>query len=178
MNTNVFGALVLALLIGACGPKYGEPLVGVSAPDRATSVAFSFRTAGETTAAKRIGTEQFLGQPALLVFVTTDDLVAQAQLVALARAEREMPFGVPVIAVFVVEKPQEELVPSYARTLDLPFVLAIADDETRAGGAPFSLAAVPTLVLLDGGAHVAWKNPGVAHPNDVRKQIALLKGGK
>lgn len=178
MNSVRTGALAAALFLSACGPKYGEPLVGVSAPDRGTPVVYAFRAAGEATATKRVGTEQFLGQPALLVFATTDDLVAQAQLVALARAEREAPFGVPVVAVFVVEKPQEELVASYARTLDLPFVLAIADDETRAGGAPFSLAAVPTLVLLDAGSRIVWKNPGVAHPNDVRKQLALLKSAK
>ena len=164
------GLMLLAVFASAaCGPKAPEPLVGVSDkpggafPDRPVSYAFdSLDERPVSSAAER-------GKPTVLAFITTGDIVGQAQvdyLVAMAKND-----GAKVNYALVALHPRKEivLVEAYISALKVEFPVALGDPSVMTPQGPFGeIAAVPTVVVLDRDGKIVWKHTGLAKADELR----------
>ena len=172
-NASVIVAFAIAMI--ACGPKTAEPPVGVSdkpgaaLPER--PVTYAFDTLDErpvTSAAHR-------GKPTLLAFVTTGDIVGQAQvdyLVAMAKND-----GAKVNYALIAMHPRKEivLVEAYMSALKVEFPVALGDASVMTPQGPFGeIAAVPTIVVLDRDGKIIWKHTGLAKSDELRGHMKRL----
>jgi hypothetical protein len=110
------------------------------------------------------------GKPTVIAFVTTDSLMAQAQvdfLVAMAKNDGER---VNYAVVALEGRENRELVELYRKALSIPFPVAMADADTLAGAGAFhDVSAVPVTVLVDRAGRVAWRAEGrVAKSDELR----------
>lgn len=172
-------AAVLALVLGsaACGPKVAPgPPVGVSdkpgtsvPTDRA--IAYVFDSIDE----RPVSSEAMIGKPTVLAFVTTGDLVGQAQvdfLVAMAKHDADK-----VNYALVALHPRRELVlvDTYVQTLKVEFPVALATPAQIGSAGPFGeIPAVPTLVVLDRSGRIVWKHTGLAKSDELRGHMKGL----
>lgn len=161
----------------ACGPKEASgPPVGVSdkpgtsvPTDR--PVAYVFDSLDD----RPVSSDAMRGKPTVLAFVTTGDLVGQAQvdfLVAMARNDKDK-----VNYALVAFHPRREivLVDAYVQTLKVEFPVALADATAMSDKGPFGeIPAVPTVVVLDRLGRVAWKHTGLAKPDELRAHMRGL----
>ena len=97
-----------------------------------------------------ISTEAMAGRITVIGFITTYDVVSQAQVRFLDRLSREHVPRVNV-AVLVLEQPENlPMVQAYVDALELPFPVAMADAPTIRGDGPFKgLHHVPAITILD-----------------------------
>jgi hypothetical protein len=169
------GAASVASIGGGCGPKPAAAPVGVSDkpgatfPDRPASYVFdSLDERAVSSAAHR-------GKPTILAFVTTGDIVGQAQvdyLVAMAKND-----GAKVNYALVAIHPRKEivLVEAYLSALKVEFPVALADASALTAAGPFGeISAVPTLVILDREGKIVWKHTGLAKSDEVRGHMHRL----
>jgi hypothetical protein len=102
-----------------------------------------------------------LGKPTVIVFVTTSNLPAQAQvdfLVAMANHDHGRN---NFILVALEPRDSRELVEIYRKALSVPFPVAMADDATLSGKSVFGdLSAVPVTVMLDRAGRMVWRVDG------------------
>jgi hypothetical protein len=171
---NVRGAL-LATLVAGCGPKTIEPPVGASDkpgaafPDRPVTYAF------DTLDERPVSSTAHRGKPTVLAFVTTGDIVGQAQvdyLVAMAKND-----GAKVNYALVALHPRKEimLVEAYMSALKVEFPVALGDASVMAPQGPFGeISAVPTIVVLDREGKIAWKHTGLAKSDELRGHLRRL----
>lgn len=179
---RLWGALaVTAIMTSAagagsgCGPKAPEPLVGVSDkpgaafPDRPVSYAF------DTLDERPVSSVAHRGKPTILAFITTGDIVGQAQvdyLVAMAKND-----GAKVNYALVALHPRKEivLVEAYVAALKVEFPVALADPSVMTPQGPFGeFSAVPTIVVLDREGKIVWKHTGLAKADELRGHMARL----
>jgi hypothetical protein len=162
--------LVLGTASSACtdpSAANAPPLTpGVSAAPLRPPVEFAF----DSLDARPVSAAATRGKPTLIAFVTTGSLPAQAQvdfLVAMAKRDADR-VNYAVVALDGDE--QREIVELYARSLKIPFPVALADRLTRGGGGAFGdVSAVPVTVLLDRGGHPVWRVDGrVARSEEIR----------
>lgn len=164
------------LSIAACGPKQPEgPPVGVSdrpgaaLPDK--PVTFVFDTLDE----RPVSSAALRGKPTVLAFVTTGDILGQAQvdfLVAMAKND-----GKKVNYALVALHPRKEivLVEAYITTLKVEFPVALGDASAMSAGGPFGeISAVPTVVVLDREGRIVWKHTGLAKSEELRGHMRGL----
>jgi hypothetical protein len=171
-------AIALALVaIGAasCGPKVVEPPVGVSDkpgaifPDRPIDYVF------DSLDERPVSSAAHRGKPTILAFVTTGDIVGQAQvdyLVAMAKND-----GAKVNYALVAIHPRKEivLVEAYISALRVEFPVALADASSMTAAGPFGeIAAVPTIVVLDRDGKIVWKHTGLAKSDELRGHLRRL----
>ncbi len=165
--------LVFAVAVGAaCGPRPSEPNVGASdkpgaaLPDKPDKpAAYAFDTLDE----RAVSSAVHRGKLTVLAFVTTGDIVGQAQvdyLVSMAKND-----GATVNYALVALHPRKEIpiVEAYAAALKVAFPVALADASVMTNAGPFGeIGAVPTLVVLDPFGRVVWKHTGLAKPDELR----------
>lgn len=170
-------ACALAIALVACGPKVAPgPPVGVSEKpgtplpsDRA--IVFTFDSIDE----RPVTSEATRGKPTVIAFVTTGDLVGQAQvdfLVAMAKRDKDQ-----VNYALVALHPRRELVlvDTYVRTLGVEFPVALGDVSAASAAGPFGeIPAVPTVVILDRAGRLAWKHTGLAKSEELRAHMRGL----
>lgn len=175
--SRVFGVLAFAAFVAACGPKEGAgPPVGVS--DRESSallhgdpILYSFDSLDD----RLVSSTSMRGKPTVITFVTTGELMGQAQvdfLVAMAKTD-----GDTIHYALVALHPRKEisLVDAYAKTLGVTFPVAIADPASMSAGSPFGeIVAVPTTVILGSDGHLAWKHTGLAKSDELRAHMRGL----
>lgn len=179
MSRRARGRLALAGLLAcaSCGPKeeIGPP-VGVSDKPGAPAptdrpVAYVF----DSLDARSVSSDAMRGKPTVIAFVTTGDLVGQAQvdfLVAMAKNDREK-----VSYALVALHPRREivLVDTYVKTLNVEFPVALADAAATSDKGPFGeIPAVPTVVVLDRLGRIVWKHTGLAKPDELRARMRGL----
>jgi hypothetical protein len=169
-------ALALACA-SACGPKAASgPPVGVSDKPGAAvptdrPIAYVFDSLDD----RPVSSDAMRGRPTVLTFVTTGDLVGQAQvdfLVAMAKNDKER-----VNYALVALHPRREivLVDTYVQTLKVEFPVALADATAMSDKGPFGeIPAVPTVVVLDRSGRIAWKHTGLAKPDELRAHMRGL----
>lgn len=172
-----FGLLLVATL-AACGPKQSEgPAIGVStkagdplpSPDKATFYAF------DPLDERPVSSQAHRGKPTVIVFVTTGDIVGQAQVSYLVHMAKND--GDRVNYALVALHPRKEivLVESYSKTLGVDFPVALADHSATSAAGPFGeIPAVPTIVVLDRDGRIAWKHTGLAKNDDIRGHMRGL----
>lgn len=163
----------MLVVVGAacqgCGPKAAEPAVGTSdKPGPALSdrpVSYAFDTLDE----RPVSSAAHRGKPTVLAFVTTGDIVGQAQvdyLVAMAKND-----GAKVNYALIALHPRKEivLVEAYMAALKVEFPVALGDASVMTPQGPFGeIAAVPTVVVLDREGKIAWKHTGLAKSDELR----------
>ena len=174
---KVGGALLAALVavttaaVG-CGPKTTDPPVGTSDkpgaafPDRPVTYAF------DTLDERPVSSAAHRGKPTILAFVTTGDIVGQAQvdyLVAMAKND-----STKVNYALIAMHPRKEimLVEAYMSALKVEFPVALGDASAMTPQGPFGeIAAVPTIVVLDRDGKIVWKHTGLAKSEELRSHM-------
>jgi hypothetical protein len=177
---RIRGLLLAALVAAAsagfgCGPKVVEPPVGTSDkpgaafPDRPVTYAF------DTLDERPVSSAAHRGKPTVLAFVTTGDIVGQAQvdyLVAMAKND-----GAKVNYALIALHPRKEimLVEAYMSALKIEFPVALGDPSVMTPQGPFGeISAVPTIVVLDREGKIAWKHTGLAKSDELRGHMRRL----
>jgi thiol-disulfide isomerase/thioredoxin len=162
--------LPLATLLAACGGSSesrgpGSP-PGVSVPPASPPVSFSFDSLDD----RAVSSEVAHGKPAVLSFVTTGSLPAQAQVDFLVTMSKNDGDHVFYAVVSLDPREDRELVEIYRRSLGIPFAVAMADEATRGGAGPFGdVSTVPVTILLDRLGRVVWRVDGrVAKSDELR----------
>jgi hypothetical protein len=137
-------------------PLVVEPL-SMRAP-----VDFSYDSLDE----RPVSSQAARGRPAVLVFVQVGSIASQAQvnfLVAMARNDGDR---VAYFAVALEPREHRELVELYARTLHIPFPVALADAATLRGTGVFGpLETMPAVIVLDRSGRVSWRSDGGVVPS-------------
>jgi hypothetical protein len=168
--------LAVAITAFGCASKPVEAPVGVSdKPGIATfsdrPVTYTFDTLDE----RPVSSTAHRGKPTILAFVTTGDIVGQAQvdyLVAMAKND-----GAKVNYALVAMHPRKEivLVEAYMSALKVEFPVALGDASAMTAAGPFGeISAVPTIVILDREGKIAWKHTGLAKSEELRSHMQRL----
>lgn len=166
-------AIALASCGGAAGdsPRSSSALTPRPVPSLMAPVEFSFDSLDE----RPVSSTATAGKPTVIAFVTTWDLVCQAQtdfLVAMAAHD-----AATTNYVLVAMQPRAEraLVETYARTLKVSFPVALAEPtELGAESAFGAVDQVPTVVVLDRRGRLRWRHVGLARSEDVRAHMRGL----
>lgn len=170
-------ALVVLLAV-ACGPKESDgPPVGMSTkegpplPSSTTVTTYEFDPLDD----KPVSSEVHRGKPTVIAFVTTGDLVGQAQVSFLVHMAKNDGDRVNYALVALHPRREVVLVDSYRKTLGVEFAVALADGRATTASGPFGeILAVPTIVVLDRGGHIAWKHTGLAKHEEIRAHMRGL----
>lgn len=170
----VLTVLASAALV-ACGSEpVPEPTIP-SSVGRGPRVSFSYPTIDGGT----LSTNDVAGRFTVLGFVATYDDKSHAQARFLSVVVRR---HVPRInAGIVVLEPEENrlLIETFAKVLEAPYPVAIADEATIAGNGPFvGLHHVPSVVILDPEGREAWRHLGPADNHVIDAVLKALEEGK
>lgn len=161
--------------LAGCASKQAEPVVGVSEkpgpsfPDNPVTYVF------DTLDERPVSSAAHRGKPTVLTFVTTGDIVGQAQvdyLVAMAKND-----GAKVNYALVAIHPRKEivLVEAYMSALKVEFPVALGDRAVMSAQGPFGeISAVPTVVVLDREGKIVWKHTGLAKADELRGHMRRL----
>lgn len=169
-RTLVAAFAALALL--SCGPKESDgPAVGVSTKDGAALVpvgktpVFTFDSLDD----RPVSSDAMRGKPAVLCFVTTGDVVSQAQVSYLVHMAHNDGDRVSYAMVALHPRKEVVLVEAYKDTLGVEFPVALAGADMTTDAGPFGeISAVPTTVILDRFGRIAWKHTGLAKNEELR----------
>ncbi|OJY28105.1 MAG: hypothetical protein BGO98_21355 [Myxococcales bacterium 68-20] len=161
----------LALLLG-CGPKAeGGPPVGMSTkgdvplPSTEKATHYAFDPLDE----RPVSSEAHRGKPTIIAFVTTGDIIGQAQVSYLVHMAKND--GDRINYALVALHPRKEivLVDTYRATLGVEFPVALGDHSATNAAGPFGeIPAVPTIVILDHEGRIVWKHTGLAKNDEIR----------
>jgi hypothetical protein len=173
--------LAVAALVGAfvaCGGSRGDArsqlAPGASSIALPQPVDFAFDSLDD----RPVSSEATRGKLAVMVFVTTSSLAAQAQVDFLVTMAKHDGKEVNYAVVALETRENRELVELYEKALSISFPVAMADDRTLAGAGPFGdVSAVPVTILLDRGGRVIWRVQGrVAKSSEIRTAMRGLSG--
>jgi hypothetical protein len=133
-------------------------------------VDFAFESLDE----RPVSAEATRGKLTIILFITTSNLAAQAQvdfLIAMAKHDADR---VNYAVVALDSSEDRELVELYRKALSIAFPVALADKPTVAGAGAFGdVTAVPVTVLLDRAGHVVWRADGrVAKSAEIRAAMS------
>ena len=179
MRTPLAATLfVLAVTMPACGAKEGSgPAVGVSTADGAPTVpvgkeaVFVF----DSLDARPVSSAAMRGKPAVLCFVTTGDIVGQAQLSYLVGMSKNDKDTVSYAMIALHPRKETLLVETYRDTLGVDFPVALADGSSTTEAGPFGeIPAVPTTIILDRFGRIVWKHTGLAKNDELRAHLRGL----
>jgi cytochrome oxidase Cu insertion factor (SCO1/SenC/PrrC family) len=170
-------AALAFVLLSACAAKSSGPPVGLSTKTDGNVLPIDKTTAYEFDSLDQrpVSSAAFRGKPSVIVFVTTGDLVGQAQVDYLVRMAQND--GARVNYAMVALHPRKEavLVDAYRQTLNVDFPVALAGAGATGPTGPFGdISAVPTLVLLDREGRIMWKHTGLAKNDEIRGHMRGL----
>jgi hypothetical protein len=179
MTRGVFGVSAACIVgLAACGPKVGEgPPVGVSTkgdvplPSLDTVTTYAFDPIGE----RAVSSDAMHGKPTVIVFVTTGDIVGQAQVSFLVHMAKNDGDRVNYAIVALHPRREVVLVEAYRKTLGVEFPVALGDASATSATGPFGeIPAVPTVVILDRDSRIRWKHTGLAKNDELRGHMQGL----
>ena len=168
---------VLCFASLGCGPKEGSAPVGVSTKgdtqlaslDKSTSYAF------DPLDERPVSSQAMRGKPSVLVFVTTGDLVGQAQVSYLVHMAKNDGDRVNYAVIALHPRKEIVLVETYIQTLGVEFPVALGDAAATSASGPFGeIPAVPTIVILDREGRIRWKHTGLAKNDELRAHMRGL----
>jgi len=173
LSKSAFFAAILASVAG-CGSSEPEPKTAEPFAASGPRVDFSFPTID----GKTLSTADLAGRFSVLVFITTYDRASHAEARFLTSVVRR---HVPKInAALVVLEPESNriLIESFARVLEPPYPVALADEATIAGIGPFrGLHHVPSVVILDPQGREAWRHIGLIANDQIEAALTALQKG-
>jgi len=115
------------------------------------------------------------GKPTVIVFVTTGDIVGQAQVSYLVHMARNDGDRVNYAVVALHPRKEIVLVDAYRKTLGVEFPVALGDHGATNAAGPFgAIPAVPTTVILDREGRIVWKHTGLAKNDELRGHMRGL----
>ncbi len=154
----------------ACsGPKSPE---GSTFEERAEVPPFAFDSLDE----RRVSREALLGKPAVLVFLTTWDIVSQAAVGKLVKMAERDGESVRYVLVALHEPHERELVEAYVRSTKFKGPAALSDSETRAGRGPLGdVHVVPTVLVVDARGRLTAKFVGLTKTEVLREAVEAAK---
>lgn len=123
-----------------------------------------------------VSKEALRGKPAVLLFLTTWDLVSQAEVTILVKmAERDGP-KVRYAIVALHERHERELVEAYAHSLKVTFPVALGDAESRVGRGPLGdVHVIPTTIVLDAEGRLVKRHVGLQRSEVLRESVEAAK---
>jgi len=158
---TVRSTFVLALTLASCGGSQPAPTAprGPDTSNAAQPVHYEFTAIDGTT---KISSDAFKDRFTVIGFLTTYDVVSQAEARFLLTVQRRHVPKINVAALFLEPADNAPLVEAFSRTLDLSYPVAIADSDTIAGKGPFAgLHHVPSVVVLDRSGREVFRHIGV-----------------
>ncbi len=166
-----------ALALGAA-VAVGCGSVGGDAPRTATAEAFrSYEYVAID--GRRISSDANRGRVTVIVLIATFDLVSQVVVEELSQIfQRQRP---PINAGAIVLEPPRNapLVEAFARTLEVPFPVALADPPTLEARGPFGEAkVVPTTIVLSPDGVETWRREGSVSISDIERSTARARRGR
>jgi hypothetical protein len=174
MTDGVF-AVFLVLAAGACAKQPEMAPVGMSdkpgatLPDKPVTYAF------DALDDRPVSSTAMRGKPTVIAFITTGDIIGQAQVDFLVAMDRND--GKKVNYALVALHPRKEivLVEAYIGTLKVEFPVALGDPSVMTPAGPFGeIPAVPTVVILDRDGKIVWKHTGLAKSDEIRGHMRGL----
>jgi hypothetical protein len=166
------------LFVLACGARQADgPPVGVSTKsgpampvsDKAASYVF------DSLDDRAVSSEANVGKPTVIVFVTTGDIVGQAQVSYLVHMSKNDRDRVNYAVVALHPRKEIVLVEAYRHTLGVEFPVALGDGTATNAAGPFGeIPAVPTTVILDRSGRLVWKHTGLAKNDELRGHMRGL----
>jgi hypothetical protein len=163
-------------LASGCGAKEPEAPVGISDkpgqpfPDKPVSYAFD-----PLDDAHPVSSDVERGKPTILAFVTTGDIVGQAQVDYLVAMYKNDSTKVNYALVAIHPRKEIVLVEAYVSALKVEFPVALGDVSSMMAGGPFGeISAVPTVVVLDRDGKIVWKHTGLAKADELRGHLRTL----
>lgn len=169
-------ALLLALLAApvACSST-PPPDVPTQPLVRGPRIVFSY----ETIDGGVLSTDTVAGRYTVIGFVATYDDSSHAQARFLSALVKR---HVPRInaGLIVLEPPHHKLlVEAFAKVVDPPYPVAMADEATIEGAGPFQgLHHVPSVVILDPQGREVFRNFGLATADALDAALRALEQGK
>ena len=164
-------AIALCIVtLSACGGSKATP-IGASNVPLGTVPQFSF----DSLDARPVSSHALRGRVTVITFVTTWDLMSQAQVEFLAVMAKRDGAKVNYAAVALQRYADRELIEVYRTKLGLPYPFAIAggaDDPSVAPFVPFE--AVPTTIVLDKEGHIAFRKTGLVKSDELRSAMRGL----
>lgn len=140
-------------------------------PSTEKAVAFEFDPLDE----RPVSSAAMRGKPSILAFVTTGDLVGQAQVSYLVHMAKNDGDRVNYAVVALHPRKEIVLVEAYRKTLGVDFPVALADAGATGPAGPFGeIPAVPTVVILDRSGRIVWKRVGLAKNDELRGHMRGL----
>ncbi len=145
-----------ALTLGGCYAREGEP-VHAAQPDLGAPVQFTFGT----IAGGELSSDTTRGRTTALLFVTTYDLLSQAQA-QLLREVLSKHRPVANAAIVMMEPPHSAgLAQVWADAIGLKWPIAMASPTLMAGESQLgNIAGVPTLIVLDRSGRLIARSAG------------------
>lgn len=167
-----FATLCFGTLAACSTPQTPDdvPVTGTTQPVLAGPVrTFEFELLDGT----RIDHRSLRGRMTLVAFLATYDTASQAQARFLKAALLRHVPRINVLAIVLEPEHHRPLVDAFRSSLELPYLVALADRDTIAGRGPFEgLHHVPSVVLLDRDGHERWRHLGIIETVALRKAIA------
>ena len=146
--------------------KGGTPL-----PSTTTATQYAFDPLDD----RAVSSEAHRGKPTIIVFVTTGDIVGQAQVSYLVHMAKNDGERVNYAVVALHPRKEIVLVETYRQTLGIEFPVALGDHSATTAAGPFGeIPAVPTIVILDREGRIVWKHTGLAKNDEVRRHMRGL----
>jgi len=116
-----------------------------------------------------------LGRATIVVFITTYDLGSQVVMRELTAVVRQRSPRVNAGAVVLEPPKNAPLVDAYAKSLEVPFPVALADQATlESRGAFGPIGVVPTTVILDGDGNEVWRREGSMTRTEIQDALDRL----
>jgi hypothetical protein len=173
------GLLLFVPLLFGCGAKQSEGApVGISSkegpalPVSDKVVAYSFDPLEDE---RPVSSESMRGKPTVIAFVTTGDIVGQAQVSYLVHMAKNDADRVNYAVVALHPRKEIVLVEAYRKTLGVEFPVGLGDASATNATGPFGeIRAVPTVVILDRVGRMVWKHTGLAKNEELRGHMRGL----
>lgn len=116
------------------------------------------------------------GRVTVLVFITTYDLLSQAQVKFLSSLGRDHVPRINTVAVVLEPADHQPLVAAYADMLELKFPVAMADAATIRGEGPFAgLHHVPSVAILDKDGVERFRHLGMLDKAALEKAVLRVE---
>lgn len=161
--------LLACLALGACRGKPSNEPVGIS-QSHGEPIKFAYDSLDQ----RAVSSEAARGKPAVLGFITTYDMLSQAQADFLSVMAKTDGDKISYYLIALDERSNRELVEAFASTLALSCPVALGDPDTVAGRTSFGTMTVPTVVVLDAEGRIAWRKNGLAKSDELRQVLASV----
>ncbi len=168
-------AALLLVLIG-CSHAAPKTEASVGTSGGATEIARPISFAFDSLDARPVTSSALLGKPTVIAFMTTWDLLSQAQVDFLVAMSKHDEAKTNYVLVAIQDRKERELIEQYARTLGVTFTVALLDPEARAAAKAFGeIDHVPEVVVLDREGRIAWRRTGLVKSDELRVVLSKLK---